>query len=261
MERFYLFWKQYQKECLVVLALMILLVGGFGGFLLYRKNQPEKNVAIQEEVVKEKDISEEPEEESSFAQQEIRVDVKGEVKTPGVYIMTSENRIIDAIEKAGGLTKNADTSVNNLSRKLQDEMVVIVYSKKEVENFSKTKEKESEKLSNVQNSVPGMKNDAALTNQDILTNQNNSSTSTNLDEKNDSKEEVSDSSGQVSQKVSINTATKEELMQLKGIGESKAQAIVDYRKEFGNFTKIEDIMLVSGIGESVFEKIKAFIQI
>ena len=57
-------------------------------------------------------------------------------------------------------------------------------------------------------------------------------------------------------KININFATKEELMTLSGIGESRAESIIAYREEYGPFQKIEDIMLVSGIKESAFEKIK-----
>ena len=56
--------------------------------------------------------------------------------------------------------------------------------------------------------------------------------------------------------VDLNTATQEELMTLTGVGESKAKAIIVYRKEHGNFTKIEDIMNISGIKEGAFNKIK-----
>ncbi len=55
--------------------------------------------------------------------------------------------------------------------------------------------------------------------------------------------------------VNINTATAEELMTLKGIGEKKAQSIIEYRESHA-FERIEDIMEVSGIGEKTFENIK-----
>lgn len=56
--------------------------------------------------------------------------------------------------------------------------------------------------------------------------------------------------------ISLNSATKEQLMQLSGIGESKAQAILDYRQEHGRFAAIEELKQVSGIGERLFEQIK-----
>ncbi len=60
-------------------------------------------------------------------------------------------------------------------------------------------------------------------------------------------------------RVNLNTATKEELMSLPGIGESKAEAIMDYREKNGGFSDISDIMKISGIKEAAFEKIKELI--
>ena len=62
-------------------------------------------------------------------------------------------------------------------------------------------------------------------------------------------------------KVNLNTAGLEELMTLTGIGEAKAQSILDYREEHGQFGSIEDLMLIEGIKEGVFNKIKEDITI
>ena len=60
--------------------------------------------------------------------------------------------------------------------------------------------------------------------------------------------------------VNINSASKEALMTLKGIGETTAEAIIEYRKE-NKFTKIEDIKNVKGIGDKKFESIKEDIEV
>lgn len=56
--------------------------------------------------------------------------------------------------------------------------------------------------------------------------------------------------------ININTASKKELMNLPGIGESRADAIISYRNKNGNFKKISDIKKVSGIGSETYEKFK-----
>ena len=58
------------------------------------------------------------------------------------------------------------------------------------------------------------------------------------------------------QKINLNTATAEQLETLPGIGPAKAQAIVKYRTDNGNFASIEDLKKVSGIGDKLFEQIK-----
>ena len=62
-------------------------------------------------------------------------------------------------------------------------------------------------------------------------------------------------------KVNLNTAGKEELMTLSGIGEARAEDILEYRQKYGSFSSIEDIMNISGIGEKMFEKIKDDIEV
>ena len=64
---------------------------------------------------------------------------------------------------------------------------------------------------------------------------------------------------QESQLVNINTATKDELMTIPGIGESKADAIISYREQYGPFASIEDITNIAGIKEGVYNKIKDYI--
>lgn len=61
--------------------------------------------------------------------------------------------------------------------------------------------------------------------------------------------------------ININTATREELMKLPGIGESKADSIIAYRKEYGSFKKPEDIMLIDGIKEAIYNRIKDYIKV
>jgi len=161
-----------------------------------------------------------------------KVEIKGMIKNPGVYEINENDRVIDLIEKAGGLLEDSNTSILNLSKKLKDEMVVIIYSNKEIEELKQDKIviKYEEVL--VPCECPDSINDACIEKE-------------NTDNK---------------KIININTATKEELMTLPSIGESKAENIINYRENF-KFETIEQIKEVSGIGESLFEKIKDYITI
>lgn len=183
------------------------------------------------------------------------VNIKGEVKRPGVYYLNKNKRVIDVIKIAGGFTRQADSSVNNLSMKISDEMVIVIYSKSEIEDYENTLTKEKQKIEKCKNDI--IVNDSCIKNDNSDSNNTNNSSSKdnkseNLDKNKQNDDKVND------KKVSINTATKEELMTLSGIGESKALAIIEYRSN-KKFETIEEIKEVSGIGEALFEKIKDFI--
>ena len=62
-------------------------------------------------------------------------------------------------------------------------------------------------------------------------------------------------------KININSASKSHLMSLTGVGEGKANAIIEYRKTNGPFKSIEEIKNVKGIGESIYQKIKGKIKV
>ena len=61
--------------------------------------------------------------------------------------------------------------------------------------------------------------------------------------------------------VNINTATKDELVSLKGVGEKRAQAIIDYRKKNGPFKTVDDLEKVPGIGPGIMKQIKSHISV
>lgn len=63
------------------------------------------------------------------------------------------------------------------------------------------------------------------------------------------------------EKINLNTATLEELTELKGIGQAYAQRIIDYRQNYGPFEKIEDLMKVKGIGQKTFDANKDIITV
>lgn len=61
-----------------------------------------------------------------------------------------------------------------------------------------------------------------------------------------------------SSKVNLNTASEEELQIAPGIGPAKAQAIIKYRNEYGNFSSVDELIEISGIGEKTLQKIKDY---
>ena len=143
--------KEY--KIIVICASLGLVLGGF--FLLKPVAQtPAKESNLQTEVTTvSKDSASEKEEKSQKSETEevvekdlITVDVKGAVKSPGIYDLPVGSRINDAVQKAGGLTDNADSKSINLAQRISDEALVYVPTKEETtsqeahSNASNTKE-------------------------------------------------------------------------------------------------------------------------
>lgn len=194
-----------------------------------------------ENIVKEPENKEDNKDENinKESNNTIYVDIKGAVKSPGVYEVNNDSKVIDIINLAGGLNKNASTKYINLSKKLNNESVIYIYTNNEINTFIKEQNKEPLKeckceTENIKSCIDN-KSSIIEKGQDTITNQ-------------DKKEDNS--------KININTASKDQLTSLTGIGDAKASAIIDYRDKNGNFKTIEEIKNVSGISDSLYEKIK-----
>lgn len=201
-----------KKNISIIIMLVAILIIGI---VLYKKEEGthdvqnifdeiENNINVVESVVTEET-------------KQIAVHITGEVKKSGVIYLKEGSRIIDAIEKAGGTTKNADLGKVNLAYVLQDGQKVY---------------------------IPNKKNNASVyisenSGQDVIDNGN-----TNTKTENKRK------------KININTANKEELQSISGIGPALAEKIVSYRNTNGKFKKVEDLKNVNGIGESKYRNIK-----
>ena len=216
----------YNKYLILASCLVLFAVAGIGYFML------NNNDSVITDVLAETTSTTSAVKEEST---KLYFDIKGSVKKPGVYDFTQGDKIIDAINKAGGLTKNATTNNLNLSKKLTNEMVIYVFSKNEL-----TTTKALEPVSNA----------SECKCETIEIN--------NCVDKNTTNESNKDT---VPAKININTDNKERLMTISGIGSSKADAIIEYRTKNGNFKTTEDIMNVSGISKTIYDKIKDIITV
>ena len=147
--------KEY--KIIVICASLGMVLGGFF-FLKPVAQTPAKESNLQTEVTTvSKDSASEKEEKSQKSETEevvekdlITVDVKGAVKSPGIYDLPVGSRINDAVQKAGGLTDNADSKSINLAQRISDEALVYVPTKEEATNqeaySNATKTKENKKV-------------------------------------------------------------------------------------------------------------------
>ena len=152
----------------------------------------------------------------------VYVHVCGLVCSPGVYGLPQGSRVYEAIEAAGGFSENAAPDYLNLAGVLEDGMKLQVPDRAQADQWM------AQGLTSGGGQAAGGRMDIQGVGPD----------------------------SKAKPKVNLNTASMEELMTLRGIGESRAEDIIRYRDRVGGFKSIEDIMNVSGIKEAAFEKIK-----
>ncbi len=241
----------------VIISVIALLLLSLVSFIVISNITTSKEKITVDTKVEEKLVSSEEQKVEEY----ILVDIKGEVKTPGVYKLPVNSRVIDAIEASGGLTKKAVTTYINLSKTLKDENVIIINKKSELKKIEEKKNIEEIKINN--NSSVSVKTSDVITNDvDKVKEEPTAETITKTPEEADPP--ANESSRKLKKEttsVNINESSIEELTTISGIGESKAKAIIEYRTTNGPFKSVEEIKNVSGIGDKLYDKIKAYITI
>ena len=155
-----------------------------------------------------------------------KADGNTEKEAEGSETGTDDN-MYEAIQMAGGFTDEAAGEALNQAEKIEDGSRIYVPTKEEAKAGT----------------------------------ENNGTFVQNADNEKTDATKSTDAGSTADGKVDINTAGKDELMTLSGIGEAKADAIIRYRDEHGKFQKIEDLMEVEGIKDGVFQKVKDQIKI
>ena len=161
----------------------------------------------------------------------IKVYVCGAVKYPDVYTIDSTCRTNDAVEAAGGFLPDAGKEYINLAAAVSDGQKIYIPTKREIEDAFMSEDGMYSTVVNITSNTPGVESANSASN-------------------------ATDSGQGSSELVDINSASRETLMTLPGIGASKADSIIAYRQANGAFSSTEDIMLVDGIKEGLFNKVK-----
>ncbi len=165
---------------------------------------------------------------------EVYVHVCGQVTNPGVYRVPSGSRLFEVIEAAGGLLEDAADELLNQAAQVQDGQQVYVPSREEADRGMSDQRASNLDAAGQSVSNPGVSGSSS-----------------------DPGFALAADDG----KINLNTASKEQLMTLSGIGEAKANSIIAYREGHGGFKKIEELMEVEGIKEGVFNKVKDQIKV
>lgn len=214
-----------QKIIIGIIAAAIIIGVGIYGFISMNSVSEEVSFNMEELIEKNEensiknDVSSEEE-----IEEKIIIHVTGEVNKKGIVSLPVGARIADAIEAAGGVTKEADIDVVNLAYELEDGQKVHIPSKKETEQ-----------------------------NLEIEYITDKSGNNVVVEDKTQNKG--------VNGKVNINEAAQSDLENLPGIGPSIASRIIEYREQNGKFGKIEELQNVKGIGNAKFSNIKEYVTV
>ena len=219
-------------------------------------SEPEPDVsATDPDADSEPDVSAtDPDADSEPEPDVVTVHICGAVKHDGVYTLPKGSRLTDAVEAAGGFDKEADKEWLNLAVLLEDGWQIRVPTKKEADALRNGQEPLSPYTDGLTNSSG---NSAASGNGAVSGGGTVYSGGAGVPGPGSGAGEKADTAG----KININTASREELTSLPGIGPGKAQNILDYREQNGQFASIKELMKVPGIKKASFEKIRDLVTV
>lgn len=184
----------------------------------------------------------------------VTVFVCGAVKTPGVYELPDPSRAKAAVDAAGGFREDADTEWCNLAQMLYDGQKLRIYSLQETKNLESEgfAEDDADYSANTAGRLKGETGG---------TNGSTGQTVQGIGSAGLSGTTYGPASAAGEGRINLNTATKEQLMTLPGIGDARAEAILSWRRQHGAFTQIEQIKEISGLKNAVFGQIKDLIYV
>lgn len=178
---------------------------------------------------------------------EVIVHVAGAVKVPGVYHCPIGSRIIDAVAKAGGARTDGYPDALNLAEKLLDGEKIYIPTKAE---WTKT---------TVNSGTPPLVQQdtgVAISESDVTTTASATSTSSTLQAAPSRPAQPAITKVGPNEKINLNTAGKEELCRLPGVGAQTAQNILDYRTQHGKFTDFAQLLSIKRIGAKTLAKLQ-----
>ena len=217
-----------QHRKIIIILVVVILAGG--GYWMLKHFHPSLFLGEPDLVVETEAAPSPPAPPTPTPKPEIVVHVTGSVKSPGVYYLSTDARVHEAIEKAGGVTDRADLHSLNLAAKIRDGQQIDVPEIRQVPDV-----KQNAPISSA------AQEDTVLTAPDLSVTPQPSVR----------KPAPSDGA-----RININTATSQELQTLRGVGPALARRIIEYRQTSGGFSTVDDLTNVKGIGEETLGKIR-----
>ena len=217
-----------QHRKIIIILVVVILAGG--GYWMAKYFHPSLFLGEPDLVVETEATPPPPTPPAPTPKSEVVVHVTGAVKSPGVYYLSTDARVHEAIEKAGGGTERADIHSLNLAAKIRDGQQIDVPEIRQIPDVRQ----DTPMPSTVEEHVIPISPDVSVPPQPAI-----------------KKSAPSDGS-----RININTATSQELQTLRGIGPAMAQRIIEYRQTSGGFSTVDDLTNVKGIGEKTLEEIR-----
>ena len=152
----------------------------------------------------------------------VKVYISGAVVTPGVYILQEGDRLEDALDAAGGTTSDADLSAVNLALRVTDKRYYYIPEVGEIPPPAAAAVDSTER--------PNLSSESLSSQPTIGL-------------------------------IDLNTAPFSTLRTLPGIGDVRAQSIIDYREEHGPFQSVSEITLITGIGKTTYENLRDLVTV